>query len=400
MKEKNTAASIDPIFGQTPAFGLNDEAVNPLVIKYLKNVRQEALATNITNYRPVQNTEEIQYSASIYDDDGDDSILEYWVPKIDTRNGYATEQANNLQNIGIDDLVIAPIDSSDAISNEQVQSKAELALRLTIFNKNADMWIKWFQDSKSKILQEAFTTQEYDDDTLNLLLYYLKEYLKQSKTGNKGIEGHLQKLLKDHSVSDEILSQNEWTIDEEWVIPTLSRLRSVRIRDINDIKACLKGVFSKQKPKNYEQWTKYIRENEPIGSMFTTMLKQDDIWIILKFMKQNWLKVFMKKPEQSSRTSMWLLYSFFYLSENLNSTQISTLRDFAKRCQSLYLEKFVENYSDDDPEQQKYFKQLSITLPSEMKVLGIKHPQEPVTILELVLAVVAQTFGQKDLITW
>lgn len=397
MKGKNTTGFVDPIFGQAPVFGLNDEAVNPLVIQYLKNVRQEALTTNITNYRPVQNTKKIQYSASIYDDDYSRPVDK--IPKIDSGNTYVGTQTDNLHNTGIDDLIVAPVTSPNIDFKDQAHLKTELALRQTIFNKSAETWIRWFRDSKLKILQEAFTTQDYDDDTLNLLIYYLKIYLTKSKTGNRGIEGHLQNLLKDHIVNNEILAQNKWTIDEEWVIPTLSRLGSVRIRNINDIKMCLKGEFSNQKPKNYEQWTKYIRENEPTSSMFITMLKQDDIWIILKFMKQNWLKAFMKRPEQSSRTAMWLLYSLFYLSENLNSTQISTLRDFARRCQSLYLEKFVPNYSD-DPERQGYFKRLSIILPDEMKVLGIKYPQEPVIILEVVLVVVAQIFGQRDLLVW
>ncbi|KAG0661492.1 spliceosomal snRNP component [Maudiozyma exigua] len=399
MGENNTSGFVDPVFGQSPAFGLNDDAVNPLAIKYLKNVRREALALNITNYRPEQNNREIQYSASIYDDDDGENTLSNNIPQDSSKNTHAIELPGRLNNIGIDDLIIAPFSSSDDIVGDEKHSNSELALRLTIFNKSMDIWLKWFQDTRSKILNEAFTTQEYDDDTLDLLIYYLKEYLKKSKAGNRGIEGHLQNLLKDYYIDDEILSQNEWTIDEEWVAPALSRLRSIRIHDINDIKMCLKGNFSNKKPRNYEQWTKFIRENEPNSSIFATMLKQDDIWIILKFMKQNWLKVLMKKPEQSSRTSMWLLYSLFYLSENLNSTQLSTLRDFAKRCQGLYLEKFASRYSD-DPQQQAYFKQISVKLPSEMKVIGIKYPLEHVTILELVLVVVSQVFGQKDLIIW
>lgn len=398
MGENNTSGSVDPVFGQSPAFGLNDDAVNPLVIQYLKNVRREALATNITNYRPEHINREIQYSASIYDDEGENTFSSD-IPKNGSQDTHAIELPGHLNNIRIDDLIVAPFSSSDDIIADEEHSNSELSLRLSIFNKNVDKWLKWFQEAKSKILNEAFTTQEYDNDTLNILIYYLKEHLKKSKAGNKGIEGHLQNLLKDYNIDDEILSQNEWTIDEEWVAPTLCRLRSIRIHDINDIRMCLKGDFSSKKPRNYEQWTKYIRENEPNSSIFATMLKQDDIWIILKFMKQNWLKVLMKKPEQSSRTSMWLLYSLFYLSENLNSTQISTLRDFAKRCQSLYLERFVSRYSN-DPQHQTYFKQLAVKLPSEMKVHGIKYPLEHVTILELILIVVSQVFGQKDLIIW
>ncbi|CAB4253084.1 similar to Saccharomyces cerevisiae YPR057W BRR1 snRNP protein component of spliceosomal snRNPs, required for pre-mRNA splicing and snRNP biogenesis [Maudiozyma barnettii] len=388
MENKKSSASVDPTFGQAPVFALNDEDVNPLAIQYLKDVRREALTTNATNYKGVSQRSS-KFLADIYDDEPNSN------PKLNSES----QDIVNLGERSVDDLVTdATFNTPDTMRNYPTeQTSSELPTRLKKFNENSGQWLAWFKKSKTKILDSAFTTQGYDDDILNLLLFYLKQHLNESKDRNTGIETHLHNLLKDHNVSDEILSSNSWTIDETWITPTLSRLRSMRIRDIDDIKACLLGDYRSKKPRNYDQWTRFIRENEPNSSMFTTMVTQDDIWIIFKFMKQNWLKVMMKTPENFARTGMWLLYSMFYLSEDLNSTQISTLRDFAKKCQRLYLDKLVLHSQAGEGDQISLHE---IKLPSEMIVLGILPPISGLAVIELVMVVISQIFGQKDLVAW
>ncbi|SMN20367.1 similar to Saccharomyces cerevisiae YPR057W BRR1 snRNP protein component of spliceosomal snRNPs, required for pre-mRNA splicing and snRNP biogenesis [Maudiozyma saulgeensis] len=397
MEYKKPSPSVDPIFGQVPVFGLNDEDVNPFVVQYLKDVRREALTTNATNYKGA-NQKNAKYLANIYDD-SDNDHNDYRPHDSNSEGNSEARDIVNPNKRSIDDLITQPpFDTEENTnSNPTEQTTSDLPLRLKIFDQNVNQWLTWFKDSKTEILKSAFTTQEYDDDILNLLLFYLKEHLTETKTSNSGIGSHLQNLLKNHKVSNEVLALHSWTIDETWVTPTLARLRSIRIRDIDDIKTCLVGDYKNKKPRNYDQWTRFIRENDPNSSMFSTMITQDDIWIILKFMKQNWLKVMIKTPEKSARTGMWLLYAMFYLSENLNSTQISTLRDFAKKCQRLYLDKFILH---SPVTQEDKIPSPVLRLPSEMVGLEILQPQENPTVVELVLLVVSEIFGQKDLLEW
>lgn len=385
MSNKPHSRHIDSAFGQAPAFGLDDATVNPLVIQYLKSVRTEALTTNATQSRTALPTVTVKHKASIYDDDGYDE------------NDLNVLNSKNPEEKPHGDELITYISTSDKVENQHNLVKVKLPERLNYFNDNIESLMKWFESANISLKENAISTQDYTDDVLNLLLFYLKEFLENNIPNKKGISIHLVNLLKDHYVSEKIRKENAWIIDEEWVKPTLERLSAVRVRNIDDIKKSLTGNYYSVKPKNYNQWSAFLKDNEPNNSMFVTMMNQDDIWTIFKFMKQNWLKVIIKNPGSSKKMSMWLLYIMLYLPTTLSAGQVSTLRDFAKKCQKPYLEKLVPLLSQ-EPIQKEAIPWIINT--TELKMLHVEQLPKDFTILELVLVIVSQKFGQKDLINW
>lgn len=381
VKEKSMDGST---YGHNAVFGLEDDAVNPLVVKYLADVRNEANATLITSFVKNEEPQTLKHSADMYDDEPVQDVSH-------SREATPTSDRFSQGNLGRDELVVSIEPRPSSLHNVE----RNLPARLQLFNANLPIWGAWYNTTRDTLLSKGFTTQEYSSQILDLLLYHIKVYLHGSAEPVTGIRAHLCNLLKNHKVEDDLLKENTWVIDEEWIIPTLSRLDSVRLRDIGDIKRCLTGDYRDKRPRNYQQWTEFMKDNEPTASMFSTMVGIDDIWIILKFMKVNWIKQIAK--DMSSHTSrtlaMWLLYSLLYLPKNLPASDISTIRDFSKKCRKLYLDKQVPT-AHSNPS--IFHTQLS----KELKGLGITSPDPDMSMLEMVIIVASSVFGQQDLVLW
>ena len=375
----------DSVYGQSPAFELDNDAVNPLVIAYINNVRKEAVATRVTSFVDDNETQVVKHSADMYDDAPVGTVTTTELSKV-VKMGTGPKRT-----VATDELISAVGSQFDSVK----EKKTVLPQRLQLFNSSADIWLSWYNETRNTLSKRGFSTQEYSSEVLNLLLYHIKMFLEGSKEPNTGIRAHILNLLANHVVSGALLEENPWTIDEEWIVPTLSRLDAVRIKSIDDIKRCITGDYKDKCPRNYQQWTQFIRENEPTVSMFTTMVGLEDLWIIIKFMKVNWIKQIAKgaSGHSTATLSMWLLYTLIYLPQNLPASDVSTIRDFAKKCRKLYLDKQVGTPSTNPTS-------FHIPLSKEFRSLGITSPDPDMGIFELVTLLASQTYGQRDLVSW
>ncbi|CCF59511.1 hypothetical protein KAFR_0H01010 [Kazachstania africana CBS 2517] len=347
--QKKYSSSEDPIFGQSPVFALDDAEVDPEVIRYLQNVRKEAIATNATQ---AQNFTRIRgHDASIYDD-----------------------------------TVAGPQEAASQITEQHGQwGHVPLREDFVDFGNNMEKGLQSFNNVTEKIFNESFTVQAYEKDHLDLLLYYMKLHLEKIPE-KKGIVAHILNLLKEYTVSEDLLNENDWTIDEEWFERNLGRLRSLRIRTIEDIKISITGDFSDKEPMGLKQWTQFIRENEPLHSMFCTMINAKNIWVLVQFMSQEWIKEITKEKPYKQRVSQWLFYILAHLPTKVTATQTSLLRTLGKKCQKQLFVKTAERGKG------------TLPISTEMKQLKITFDTVDIDILELVVAIMAMRYGQRDLI--
>ena len=254
----------------------------------------------------------------------------------------------------------------------------------SLSRERANSYIKWFDCVRKRLLDRAITTQEYDDKTTNLLLFYLREYLKAHYTVRKGVVAHLVNLLKDLEIQQEE-DEESWAFDESWVAPTLKRLGSVRLRTIEDVKVCLRGDYTSYRKtlSGFREWSRFIRENEPLHSMFCTMLNTaDDLCLLLNFFSQTWLQWILKEDNTSRHFVMWLFYIMVHLPSTLAATHISALREFAKKCLAILETGTV----------------VPLIPATEMKLHNTEAVPKDLGLLQLVVVLVSVKYGQLDLL--
>ncbi|CCE91378.1 Brr1p TDEL_0C04890 [Torulaspora delbrueckii] len=343
--ESQNGQSVDSVFGQTPAFALNDEQVDPAVVEYLNSVRQEALRTSAVKVSEVK-----RHAADIYDED--DIAVKRAKP--------STKSLESIENL----------------------------------NSRMDDWLSWFENAKKTVLYDSPLPQRHTEESMNLLLNYLKQYLS-GRAEEKGFVSHLLRVLKDLPEAEE---DDAFELDEGWAESVVKRLRNKRIEGIEDITMIISNDDSTT-PMGFKQWYQYMQQNEPSQAAFGQIINTKNIWVLIQYMTQEWIKIIskFKKPPQAIRFSNWLLYILFNVPENLTADYTSSLRSLGKKCQAI-IRSDLESNTEGNVKRQALL--LKNSLPSSLKDLGVRTPPGDLDVLLLSLYVIAIIYRQKDLINW
>ncbi|QLQ78883.1 hypothetical protein HG537_0B02310 [Torulaspora globosa] len=330
--------SVDSTFGQTPAFSLTDPEVDPAVIKYLSDVRQEALRTNV-----IKRSELKRHTADIYDED--------------------------------DEVIV-----------KKSRSQKELPVCLKYVDSQVHIGVQWFENVKRVVLNNRTVCQDHTEESLNLLLHFLREYL--GKLSQDEQTSHLLNILEDLPPKAQD-RDDEYELDEEWAESVVKKLHTRHINNITDIKTIIETNSSK--PMGFKQWYHYLQRTEPTQSAFNTTIDQRNIWVLVQYMAQEWIKNISKgkKPAQTSRFSNWLLYILFNIPDKLTAEYTSNLRNLGKKCRKAIREI-----------QEIKVPSIKSIYPHELTELRIPSPPEGLDIIQLTLSVIAVIYGQRDLIDW
>lgn len=335
--------SVDSVFGQTIAFSLNDERVNPAVVKYLSSVRDEALRTSALRI-----SEGKRHAADIYDED--DTIVKKKKP------------------------------NSTCLTS------------LQYLNFRIDEWLAWFRNTQKMVLESGYLPQQHTEKSLNLLLGYLKVYLSE-RSDEKGSSVHLLKVLEKLPKAEE---DETLELDKGWAEKIVKSLQTKQIDDIDDIKAFLTNADTTT-PVGFKQWYQYLQQNEPSQAAFGRIINERNIWVLIQYMAQEWIKTIAKcrKPRQAIRFSNWLFYLLINVPANILADHTSNLRNLGKKCRAVITK-------DAEANTEGYCKKdeilLKKALPSDLKQLGVLTPPDDLDIIQLTLAIVASSYGQTDLI--
>lgn len=337
--------TVDSVFGQTPAFSLNDPQVNPAVVQYLSGVRQEALRTSVIRTARVK-----RHTADIYDDD---EVL---------------------------------------IKRPRAQMPSSEAVKYVESHLNEI--IRWFKDARKMVLGNSIILQSHTDDSINLLLHFLREYL----TGMSEKDGEAADLL---SILEDLppMEENEdYELDEEWAESVVKKLCTRNIRSVNDIKLIINDS-NLPKPIGFKQWYRYLQQTEPSQFAFSSTIDERNIWVLVQYMAQEWIKTMSKckKPAQSAKFSSWLLYVLFNVPNRLTAEYTSNLRNLGKKCRRAVRET-PENGNEGQNEPRSLL--IKDVLSRELAELNVPEPPAGLNITQLSLSVIAVIYGQKDLIDW
>ncbi|CAI4846163.1 BBM_1a_G0055460.mRNA.1.CDS.1 [Saccharomyces cerevisiae] len=331
----------DAIFGQSRAFALSDSSVNPDVIEYLKSVRQEALRTNAISIKNHMNLQKrTRHKSSMYDDEDEGALKRH------------------------------------AISPSLIR-----------LQRNVEIWVRWFNSVKATVLTNAYEFTGYEDETLDLLLLFLKNYLEDMPSKCTTVEKIIS-VLNQHSFPEKSEEKEEnLQIDEEWAKNILVRLEKTKIDSVEDVKKVI-TEGDKHELVGYNQWFQYLINNEPQHTTFHEKITSKQLWVLIKYMSNTWIKEIHKKGRHYRRLQDWLFYILVHTPERVTAEYTSILRDLGKKCLELIQKKPVEAHEN------------KITLPKEMAELNVEIPAavENMTITELTVSVIAVNYGQKDLI--
>lgn len=365
------SGKIDPLFGQSKVFSTEDSNVNPDVIAYLASVRNEALTTSAISMSAVKQPGihvNVRHEASIYDDESE--------PIIKKARG-TVEVTNTFQNALPDNLVN--------------------------FTERITPVMEWFEQLRNDInLQPSNLNYHYDDLSIDLLLFNIKQILetKNTQTENKGVSLHLMNILRDWAPKGDLPSDDEFEIDEEWIEKLLLKLECVKIPTIDFLKSFITGDYSYSEPRGFKAWNQFLLNNEPCKDMFATMINSNNIWLLVKYMAQIWITQISAK--QSHNLTLWLLYILIFLPSSVVANNTSTLRDLGKKCRDIISEFYCEEKKENNGEE-KILNPLAI-LPSELEVEFKQFVCKPIlpetSLVELTLYIIATKYGQLDLLEW
>lgn len=376
------AGKFDPIFGQSKAFSTDDPNVNPDVIKYLNQVRNEALSTSAVSMSSVRMPERmsspvVRHEASMYDDD-------------DNEEGSTQRKKKKM-----------------TIKDEKTSNIPE---EFVNFRKRLDISSHWFDDLKKELQsQPSRLDHHYDDESLNLLISSIKKNVstrinksEDESDQPSGIILHLNNLLKDWEMINN-LSQEDFIVDDEWIQNLIIQLQCVKIPNLTTLKDVIKGDYSNLEPRGFKLWDQFVRFNEPCNDMFKTMINDNNIWLLVKYMATRWVNSMIQGQNQYS-LMLWLIYLLLNLPLKVTANNTSTLRDLGKECKKVILTHYQNNeITDKDTDKDKLLSLMII--PSDLKFEFKQFtPQEPVpsdtSLIELTLYLIATKYGQLDLIEW
>lgn len=253
--------------------------------------------------------------------------------------------------------------------------------------RNVEIWVRWFNSVKATVLTNAYEFTGYEDETLDLLLLFLKNYLEDMPSKCTTVEKIIS-VLNQHSFPEKAEEKEEnLQIDEEWAKNILVRLEKTKIDSVEDVKKVI-TEGDKHELVGYNQWFQYLINNEPQHTTFHEKITSKQLWVLIKYMSNTWIKEIHKKGRHYRRLQDWLFYILVHTPERVTAEYTSILRDLGKKCLELIQKKPVEAHEN------------KITLPKEMAELNVEIPAavENMTITELTVSVIAVNYGQKDLI--
>ncbi|SCU93372.1 LAFA_0F16050g1_1 [Lachancea sp. 'fantastica'] len=338
-QDSNESQSMDPLFGQSRAFALEGHLVNPQVRKYLKSVRQQALST------------------------------------LGADPGSKVQRATR------------PKENQGFYDDEPVVNQ-----KLARFDKNSKAWVAWFRELKNGIQEtEGSSAQQYTPETLDLLLLYFKRFLQEavekgSIESNESVTKVLA-LLQSHNVEEDAETES-LEIDEEWANSLVAQLKTKRFHNIQTIDE-LKRLISTPKPlpQNFNSWHNFITRTEPSPALLQRISDNDCVLRLASYLIQ-WVGD-IPKNKNVGRISQWTLFVLLYLDSNLPAPNVSILRDLGKKARHCKLKTLAST----DTQSIYHLK-----VPEGFPVPSVEI--EPLTAIDLALAVVALEYGQRDLIDW
>ncbi|CAR27404.1 hypothetical protein ZYGR_0I06780 [Zygosaccharomyces rouxii] len=338
--------SLDSIFGQQRAFSLDDPLVDPHVVAYLQGVRTQALRTSAISTHG--RSASPKHSADLYDD--------------------------------------------------EVPSKG-IPESLSAIEDGMSPWVEWFNETRDIILEEGKSSHEYDDDSLELVLHHLKNYLQEQK-GLKGISAHVLNILQDlgpmsKSNDGDDGDNDELEIDPEWAQSMLLNFKSQKIASLEDLKNCIKSK-NQTPPRGFKEWYHFLQSHEPAHTYFTgKIINGETLWTLVQYMSHDWIKDIHKQKRfsRAQRFSAWLLYILFHIPTNVTAEYVSNIRELGKRCKKAIL-------ADAMVAESKRPVLLKDCQSSEMVELSTPSPPPELDILRLTLVVIAVVYRQRDLTNW
>lgn len=163
--------------------------------------------------------------------------------------------------------------------------------------------------------------------------------------------------------------------------------KKTKIDSVEDVKKVI-TEGDQHELVGYNQWFQYLINNEPQHTTFHGKITSKQLWVLIKYMSNTWIKEIHKKGRHYRRLQDWLFYILVHTPERVTAEYTSILRDLGKKCLELIQKKPVEAHEN------------KITLPKEMAELNVEIPAavENMTITELTVSVIAVNYGQKDLI--
>ncbi|CDO92431.1 unnamed protein product [Kluyveromyces dobzhanskii CBS 2104] len=273
---------LDPVFGQHSVFCTNEEGVSPSVIKYLQDVRNEALS-----------------SSSLY-----------------------TFKGNKRED--------------DEVGSELVADTSDLAHDRSIL-EDSDIINAWVNELRDEMepLDESPADATYTDEMLDILVYEIKKYLDEHPDEINDSVRRATKNVKP-------IVNPQYDISDEVVESVIAKLRNKRFSDIHFLRRYINRPMPV--PTNFRQWFGYIKHNEPTRQ-FMLRLQFEDLMRILGFMMQ-WVNSIAKNKPDSRQLQHWLLYVCIFMPDELLAPQISQLRDLGKKCQSCLLAPTCKEIAD------------------------------------------------------
>ncbi|AMD18754.1 HBL148Wp [Eremothecium sinecaudum] len=325
----HTSGAVDPIFGQSKVFDCSDEAVNPLAVQYLQNVRNEALcihAVGARNLRTKGPKTNISYS--------DDEI----------------EDNNKPKSVGFGegDPISLPFDMDETMK-----------------------WFDRLQES-SQEPQEPF--EGYTEETLDLLLYSLKQYISETAQDSDPGVCKLAKILEE---VEPVQNNTSFELDAAWAGKLIARLKRRTFTSLENLK--LKINSQLPVPTRSQAWKIHISLNEPTNEFFQRM-SHDQLLQLLTYMVERFEDQIFS--EVATEHAQWLLYLLLHLPRRLAANHVSQVRSLAKVARKL----IQNNSSDLQP----------LVMPLELT--EDSPPSPGTTICHLTLTVAAIVYGQRDLL--
>ncbi|CUS23864.1 LAQU0S12e01750g1_1 [Lachancea quebecensis] len=323
---------MDPLFGQSRAFALEGAMVNPEVRNYLKNVRTQALST-------------------LGADPGTSSRKE---PRRVSNNDMYDE---------------GPVVHQDLLR----------------FDKQKSQWLAWFEDLKTSVQSFDPQTESYEPETLDLLLFFFKQYLQKLKDATSGQDESLNKILdvlEEHKAPTEDTSLD---IDEEWANNLLAQLKTNKQRKVETVSDLKRFITEPAAlPKNFNAWHYFVTKTDPSCTLLRNM-PPEEVFRIASYFVQ-WLAD-IPKGKNATRLSSWAVYVLVFLQDQLPAQEVSVLRDLGKKARHLKLRSLSSGNA-----------LPKIQAPYD--ITGAKDCPSALSALDLTLVVVACKYGQLDLIDW
>lgn len=409
------SGKVDPLFGQANVFSIDDENVNPDVINYLRNVRNEALTisaismSNIRSYVNKSNT--IRHDASLYDDKNDIPMNDNSENNSDSNTkttNYAIENLADESSAKKEGVLI--MNKRRKIINKDTSMKFSMPENLINFNQRMKAVMDWFQDLQDDIFTLPCNSgYSYDDKTLELLIFNIQKVVndKEKTKQNNGVSLHLSNLLENWAPSEAMkqIKNNNYAVDVEWIQELLVKLQCVRVPNIDFLKCVITGNYFNFEPHGYRAWNQFLLNNEPCKDMFNTMINGNNIWLLVKYMAQSWITEISGK--QNHNVKLWLIYILIYLPSSVVANNTSTLRDLGKKCreiiQAYYYQPFPLDNIDEQINKHKVNNPLiplQKSIQLEFKQFTSKEIPDDATLLELTIYIIATKYGQMDLIQW